>query len=136
MNEQQLIEAVDALVDAGQEDQARALVMQNAKELLNASQVNLEARIKHRHSAEDLEPCADDLDWAAQAARVYLSTAEAASADAMLMQVQAALQRFEHQNYGICSCCRREIPAARLARVLTANICIPCANERNGGHRR
>lgn len=134
MDEKTLIEKVDDLVEACQEETARALIMQHARFLLEEQQTQLQARIEQR--PHDLEACADSLDRAAQASRAYLSAAEAANTESVLVQVQAALLRLEQETFGVCVCCKKPIPVARLARVLTATMCIPCHRERNGGDRR
>lgn len=136
MDEKSLIAQVDGLVKDCQEHAAQDLVLHYAEEILTASAAELEARIAHRHSGEDLEPCADRLDTAVQASQIYLSSAEQAASSKALIEIEAALQRLQSGKFGFCVCCHQQIPAARLARVLTATMCIPCADERNHDDRR
>jgi RNA polymerase-binding transcription factor DksA len=71
-----------------------------------------------------------DADFAEQAAELEgqdalktLETAHLVEAEA----IRAALGRIEAGSYGTCAKCGCDIPAARLAAVPTATMCIKCA---------
>lgn len=49
-----------------------------------------------------------------------------------LADLEQALERLEHGEYGWCLRCREPIPAARLAARPAATTCVPCASGRPG----
>ena len=51
-----------------------------------------------------------------------------------LKQIEAALERIEGGNYGICMSCRKSIPIERLEAVPTATRCIPCKEGGKNGN--
>jgi len=78
-----------------------------------------------RHGGESL-----DDDFAEQAVQrqndeVLVALDDAGIAE--LKQINAALQRLENQQYGICVSCGIEIPIARLEALPYADRCIDCA---------
>jgi RNA polymerase-binding transcription factor DksA len=70
-----------------------------------------------------------DADFAEQAAELEgqdaLGGIEASHRDEA-RAIEAALRRIAEGNYGICSRCGREIPAARLEALPTATTCVVC----------
>lgn len=54
----------------------------------------------------------------------------AASLKETLDEVEAALDKFDTNTYGVCENCGKEIPAARLEAKPAARYCIDCASKR------
>lgn len=54
------------------------------------------------------------------------------NAQRLLVQVEAALQRFDQGNYGLCENCGAQIDPARLKALPYATLCIRC-QQRLGG---
>lgn len=50
--------------------------------------------------------------------------------------IKATLMRIEHRRYGICTKCGRAIHAGRLEVLLTAALCIECAEDDDRLHHR
>lgn len=50
-----------------------------------------------------------------------------------LQKIDAALKRIEHQEYGHCLHCEKEIPEARLKLDPSALLCIDCAGNKETG---
>lgn len=72
-----------------------------------------------------------DADFSEQAAELEGQDALAGIEDAHraeATQIVAALGRIAAGNYGVCSNCGCDIPAARLAVMPTATLCVACGN--------
>jgi DnaK suppressor protein len=55
---------------------------------------------------------------------------------AEIAAIKATLARIEHRRYGICTKCGRAIHAGRLEALLTAALCIECAEDDDRLHHR
>jgi DnaK suppressor protein len=84
-----------------------------------------------------LENCPDDTDFASQLAQHGLSVAMQRRRVARIREIEAALQRLSHSDYGICEECGDEIGVARLKANPSARLCVHCqAAEEDGLNRR
>lgn len=54
------------------------------------------------------------------------------NAEQVLSEIDAALQRIESGDYGVCESCGREIPRERLAANPWASLCIDCKRKAEG----
>lgn len=95
---------------------------------------NLEARLKAlglevaRLEAESSQPL--EADWEEQANQIEdMETSQGLEAFRMdeARGIRAALKRMDEGTYGTCANCGAEIPAARIAALPTATLCINCA---------
>ncbi|XXJ18118.1 TraR/DksA family transcriptional regulator [Desulfovibrio caledoniensis] len=84
-----------------------------------------------------LENCPDDTDFASQLAQHGLSVAMQRRRVARIHEIEAALKRLSHSDYGICEECGEEIGVARLKANPSARLCVHCqAAEDEGLNRR
>ncbi|UCF81692.1 MAG: TraR/DksA family transcriptional regulator [Acidobacteriota bacterium] len=51
---------------------------------------------------------------------------------ALLLQIEAAIQRMDKHKYGVCEICRKRIDPARLLAIPWATHCVPCQVEAEG----
>lgn len=75
----------------------------------------------------------DIVDEVSEAHEIYVQMVKHSSRISVLRQSQAALQRIEKGNYGVCSDCSGPITAKRLDAVPWSDLCVQCqeAAERN-----
>jgi RNA polymerase-binding transcription factor DksA len=81
-----------------------------------------------RLEAESSQPL--EADWEEQANQIEdMETSQGLEAFRMdeARSIRAALKRMDEGTYGTCANCGAEIPAARLAALPTATLCINCA---------
>jgi DnaK suppressor protein len=84
-----------------------------------------------------LENCPDDTDFASQLAQHGLSVAMQRRRVARIHEIEAALKRLSHADYGVCEECGEEIGVARLMANPSARLCVHCqAAEDEGMDRR
>ncbi|WP_319582551.1 TraR/DksA family transcriptional regulator [uncultured Pseudodesulfovibrio sp.] len=89
------------------------------------------------HGVTALENCPDDTDFASQLAQHGLSVAMQRRRVARIREIEAALKRLSHSDYGICDECGEEIGVARLKANPSARLCVNCqAAEDEGLNRR
>lgn len=55
------------------------------------------------------------------------------SEEDVLKQIEAAIERIEDRNYGLCDKCGEEIPKSRLDAIPYAAECVRCASEQEEG---
>ena len=53
-----------------------------------------------------------------------------------LKQIEAAIERIEDRNYGLCDKCGEKIPKSRLDAIPYAAQCVQCASQQEEGHER
>ena len=56
------------------------------------------------------------------------------SEEDVLKQIEAAIERIEDRNYGLCDKCGEEIPKSRLDAIPYAAECVRCASEQEEVH--
>ena len=56
------------------------------------------------------------------------------SEEDVLKQIEAAIERIEDRNYGLCDKCGEEIPKSRLDAIPYAAECVQCASEQEEVH--
>jgi RNA polymerase-binding protein DksA len=54
------------------------------------------------------------------------------SLDQTVKQIDAALSRLRHGQYGMCAKCGEPIPLGRLQALPFATLCVPCQSQREG----
>ncbi|MBQ1627974.1 MAG: TraR/DksA family transcriptional regulator [Treponema sp.] len=69
----------------------------------------------------------DEADMASDVIDRTMLDALGAQDSLRLQQIDAALERIRNGKYGICVCCNKEIPMARLEALPYAFLCVNCA---------
>ncbi|WFS62761.1 TraR/DksA family transcriptional regulator [Pseudodesulfovibrio thermohalotolerans] len=80
-----------------------------------------------------LENCPDDTDFAAQLAQHGLNVAMQRRHVTRIRELEAALKRLSHSDYGICEECGEEIGVARLKANPSARLCVACQSAEEDG---
>lgn len=97
-------------------------------------------QIQGRVGTLEAEICApEDADCSEQAVRDEGDEPLSALDEAGLAEIaaiKATFARIEHHRYGICTKCGRAIHAGRLEALLTAALCIECAEDTDRLHHR
>lgn len=112
-------------------DGLRALLLAERERVVSRASdldVTLAELVRNRESAnDDDEHDPEGVTLSSEWSRLS-GLADAARAE--LAQIDAALERWEAGNYGVCERCGKEIPVARLEVRPFATRCVPCASLR------
>jgi len=101
--------------------------LQQVRDHLLAEKEELNKRVStiHQHAKDPLE--ADSAEQAAQIGNLAVVSALESEAVTELAQINAALQRLEAGNYGICVSCGEPISGRRLLARPASTECMDCA---------
>ena len=102
--------------------------MFDPRPLLEAKQLDLQRRVSNREAIE-IEKSADEMDHIISLCERDVATITIDKQAALLRQVQAALQRYDHGEYGICMECEEQINEKRLRALPWASHCVQCQEK-------
>jgi len=77
--------------------------------------------------------CADENEMASRVSEAHFELVMHDRRQSGIREIEEALRRMEHPDYGICDECGEDIGSARLMARPTASLCVECQNERERG---
>ncbi len=78
---------------------------------------------------DETKTVGDEIDAAVESVQDELLSQLAAAESRELQRINIALERITDGSYGVCECCQKNIPLARLQAVPYATLCIKCQRE-------
>jgi len=78
---------------------------------------------------DETKTVGDEIDAAVESVQDELLSQLAAAESRELQRINIALERIADGSYGVCECCQKNIPLARLQAVPYATLCIKCQRE-------